>query len=111
VWALDYPVAESALLYAGCTLIANSRRRLISEYNRFIPSPEATVLDYFAKDWKGEPFQLFGTPHLIGIAIIVAINLFLIFGWKNPSLRAKLIFRYTLATILVVNETLWHLWN
>lgn len=69
------------------------------------------MLDYFVKDWKGEPFQLFGAPHLIGLAIILGINLFLIFGWKNPSPRARRIFRFTLAAILVVVESLWHWWN
>lgn len=69
------------------------------------------MLEYFAKDWKGPAFELFGTPHLIGIGLILALNVFLIFGWKNPSSRAKLIFRYTVATVLVINETLWHWWN
>jgi len=69
------------------------------------------VLDYFAADWKGAPFELFGPHHLIGIAIILLINLYLIFGWKNPSPRAKLIFRYALATVLVATESLWHWWN
>jgi len=45
------------------------------------------------------------------MAIILLINLCLVFGWKNPSPRAKRIFRYTLATILVVTESLWHWWN
>jgi len=69
------------------------------------------MLEFFAKDWQGEPFQLFGSPHLVGIAVILAINLWLIFGWKNPTLRAKRTFRYTVATILVVNEIAWHGWN
>lgn len=71
------------------------------------------MLDFFAKDWKGEPFQLFGPPHLIGLAIILLINLFLIFGWNalRPSPPARRAFRYTLASILVANETLWHWWN
>ena len=69
------------------------------------------MLDYFAKDWKGAPFQLFGPPHVIALAIILAINLYLIFGWKNPSPRARRVFRYTLAAILVIVESLWHWWN
>jgi hypothetical integral membrane protein (TIGR02206 family) len=69
------------------------------------------MLDYFAGDWKGAPFVLFGQHHLIGLAIILLVNLYLVFGWKNPSPRAKRIFRYTLATILVVDEILWHWWN
>ncbi|MBM3129348.1 MAG: hypothetical protein FJ009_12080 [Chloroflexi bacterium] len=54
------------------------------------------MLEYFAGDWKGAPFELFGAHHLIGIAIIALINLYLIFGWKNPSPRAKMTFRYAL---------------
>jgi len=69
------------------------------------------MLDLFVKDWKGAPFQLFGPPHVIALAIILAINLWLIFGWKNPSPQAKRIFRYTLAIVLVVVESLWHWWN
>jgi hypothetical integral membrane protein (TIGR02206 family) len=69
------------------------------------------MLDYFTKDWKGEPFQLFGTAHLIGLAVILLVELFLIFGWKNPSPRARRAFRYALAAILVANESLWHWWN
>jgi len=61
------------------------------------------MLSYFG-DWKGAPFVLFGPPHLIGLAIILLVNLYLVFGWKNPSPRAKLMFRYTLATILVVTK-------
>jgi hypothetical integral membrane protein (TIGR02206 family) len=69
------------------------------------------ILEYFAADWRGAPFELFGAHHLAGIALIALINLYLLFGWKNPSPRGKRLFRYTLATILVVTEILWHWWN
>jgi hypothetical integral membrane protein (TIGR02206 family) len=69
------------------------------------------MLEFFTGDWRGEPFQLFGPAHLTGIAIIVGVNLFLLFGWKNPTLAAKRFVRYTLATILIVTEILWHWWN
>ncbi len=69
------------------------------------------MLEFFAKDWKGDPFILFGPPHLIAIALIALVQLVLIFGWKNPSARAKKIFRFTLAAILVINESMWHWWN
>ena len=32
------------------------------------------VLDYFAADWKGAPFVLFGLHHVIGVASILLIN-------------------------------------
>ena len=69
------------------------------------------MLDFFAKDWQGEPFQLFGAPHVIGLILILAINVWILFGWKNPSQRTRRIFRYALALLLVVDELTWHWWN
>ncbi len=69
------------------------------------------MLEFFAKDWKGAPFELFGPPHLIGLAVILLVNLFLILGWKNPSPQARRAVRYTLAAILIINESAWHFWN
>jgi hypothetical integral membrane protein (TIGR02206 family) len=66
---------------------------------------------FFAKDWIGEPFQLFGSAHLIALTVVLLINLSLVLLWHKPGSRARRIFRYTLAGILVVNETLWHIWN
>jgi hypothetical integral membrane protein (TIGR02206 family) len=36
---------------------------------------------------------------------------FLIYGWKDPSEKAKRNARLTLAVILVVAESSWHIWN
>lgn len=66
---------------------------------------------YFVYDYQGEPFKLFGTFHLIWLALITGIVLFLIYGWKNPTEKAKRRARYTLVTILVVAESSWHIWN
>jgi hypothetical integral membrane protein (TIGR02206 family) len=66
---------------------------------------------FFAKDWTGEPFKLFGSAHLIALVVVLCLNLAVVFLWRHPSPRARRIFRYTLAGILVVNETLWHVWN
>lgn len=66
---------------------------------------------YFIYDYQGEPFKLFGTFHLAWLALVTGIVLFLIFGWKNPSEKAKRRARYTLVTIMIVAESAWHLWN
>ena len=66
---------------------------------------------FFAKDWTGETFQLFGSAHLTALAVVLVINLAIVFVWRNPSPRSRRIVRYTLASVLIVNETLWHLWN
>jgi len=66
---------------------------------------------YFAKEYTGAPFQLFGAAHLIGLALVFAINLYIAYTRNRSSLRARRLFRYTLAAILVLNELAWHAWN
>jgi hypothetical integral membrane protein (TIGR02206 family) len=66
---------------------------------------------FFARDYAGQPFQLFGGPHLIVLTLIVLINATLIFfGRRFPS-RWRGPFRYALASTLIVDEMLWHWWN
>ena len=65
---------------------------------------------FFAKDWTGAPFVLFGPPHVIALIIIALVNLSVVL-LRRISSRDRRVFRYTLAVILVVNEAAWHLWN
>ncbi|HOU13125.1 MAG TPA: TIGR02206 family membrane protein [Anaerolineae bacterium] len=67
--------------------------------------------NFFAKDWNGAPFELFGTAHLIGLALIALCNVCLIYFRDHSSATARRNFRYALAAILIVNEFAWHLWN
>lgn len=67
--------------------------------------------EYFAKDYTGAPFVLFNTPHLFALGIVALVNLLVIALRKRFSPSGKKIFRLTLATVLVLNETAWHLWN
>jgi len=69
------------------------------------------VGQYFAYDYQGEPFHLFGTFHLIWLVFISGLVLYIIFGWKNPSEKTKRTTRYTMAGIIVVAESAWHIWN
>jgi hypothetical integral membrane protein (TIGR02206 family) len=66
---------------------------------------------FFTKDYTGAPFELFGPAHLAALAIIVAINLWL--GWRGSTLsqRSRLVIRFGMAALLLVNESAWHLWN
>jgi len=69
------------------------------------------MTEFFAKNYTGEPFQLFGTAHLVALGVVLLINVLVILIRKNPSTQLRLTIRYTLAAILVLNETAWHLWN
>ncbi len=66
---------------------------------------------FFVKDYTGTPFELFGTAHLIALALVVLVNLIVVASRKRFTPRGRLIFRIGLATLLLVNETAWHLWN
>ena len=61
-------------------------------------------------EYTGAPFELFGTPHLIGLALVLLANVSLIF-LRKASERTKTIVRYTLAAVLILDESAWHLWN
>ena len=67
--------------------------------------------EFFAKDWHGAPFELFGPAHLTALAVIFLINILIVYLRNNFSPRARLATRYTLAALLLINETGWHLWN
>jgi len=66
---------------------------------------------FFAFNYSGEPFQLFGPKHLIVIAVEAAVILWLFLGWKNPTEEGKRRMRYLLAGILFVGESAWHIWS
>jgi hypothetical integral membrane protein (TIGR02206 family) len=66
---------------------------------------------YFAKDYTGDPFQLFGPGHLIALAVIVLINLSLLWLRKSENQKLKDGVRYAIAGMLVISEGSWHIWN
>ena len=40
---------------------------------------------YFAYDYDGGAFELFGTGHLVYLAILAALVAYLIWGWPAPD--------------------------
>lgn len=69
------------------------------------------MAQYFGGTWDGAPFEVFGTPHLIAIGILLAINLAFIPLRRHPRPKLQAGIRYGLAAILLVDELGWHLWN
>jgi hypothetical integral membrane protein (TIGR02206 family) len=66
---------------------------------------------YFAADYTGAPFVLFGLPHLAFLAVL-ALACVLVFLFRNRfTPRQKTGLRWFLAVWLVMNELTYHAWN
>jgi hypothetical integral membrane protein (TIGR02206 family) len=65
---------------------------------------------YFAYDYTGGAFVLFGTGHLIALGVIVLLNIAML-GFRKSSERTRTIVRWTMAIILWLDEASWHIWN
>ncbi len=68
------------------------------------------MTQFFAANYIGPTFQLFGTAHLAALGILVILNL-LLFRFKGASDRTKTMVRWMLALTLLANEIAWHYWN
>lgn len=65
---------------------------------------------FFAKDWTGAPFELFGTAHIAGLFTLLLLTLsLLLFKKSDETARARI--RLILAIILWGNESVWHAWT
>lgn len=65
---------------------------------------------YFAYDYTGAPFVLFGIWHLVALLVIVTIQ-FAMLGFRNTSARTRMIVRWSMAILLWMDEASWHIWN
>jgi hypothetical integral membrane protein (TIGR02206 family) len=74
------------------------------------PLSEDAMPQYFAYDYQGAPFVLFGTWHLAALLIIVLIN-FCMLGFRRTSGRTRTIVRWSMAIVLWLDEASWHVWN
>jgi hypothetical integral membrane protein (TIGR02206 family) len=66
--------------------------------------------EFFVWEYTGGPFRLFSPSHLIALSVVVFVNLSLVYSRRNSSPQARRVFRYSLAVLLLLNETAWHLW-
>lgn len=65
---------------------------------------------FFAYDYTGAPFVLFGTAHWIALGVVLLVGLGLT-RFKGASEAARKKVRVTLALVLWLNESAWHIWN
>lgn len=69
------------------------------------------MTQFFAKNYTGGAFELFGSPHLVALALVLFINLVIVASRKRFTDLGKKRFRFGLAALLVINELAFHLWN
>lgn len=67
--------------------------------------------EYWAREWAGEPFRLFGTSHLVLLLTVAVLTATVtLLGPRVPA-PTRLLIRRAAAVVLVVNTAVWHLWN
>jgi len=66
---------------------------------------------FFGREFSGGPFVIFSPSHLVALAVIGLVIFFTVRLRGNPNPNSRKRFRYTIAIILLVNESLWHIWN
>jgi hypothetical integral membrane protein (TIGR02206 family) len=66
---------------------------------------------YLTSDYDGPPFDLFGSGHLLALAIILAVIAFLIWGWKTHDEESRRRVRLWFAGTIFVVEISWHVWH
>lgn len=62
-------------------------------------------------EYSGQAFRLFGTPHLSALGLVVMLNGLLLLARNRLTESARRWIRYALALLLLVNESLYHLWR
>lgn len=67
-------------------------------------------MNLFALDYTGAPFEFLGAAHIGALIAILLLNIYLLrFRKADESVRRKV--RTTLAIIMLLAESAWHLWN
>jgi hypothetical integral membrane protein (TIGR02206 family) len=65
---------------------------------------------FFAYDYTGKPFILFGAAHIAALIALVFIA-FGLMRFKNADEETRKKVRIVLGIFLWVNESIWHIWN
>jgi hypothetical integral membrane protein (TIGR02206 family) len=69
------------------------------------------MAEYFEYDYAGDAFRLFGTPHIVALAVFLgSCAVLLTRGSRIPANR-RTVFRLSLAAALLANEVIYHAWG
>ena len=66
---------------------------------------------YFTSGYTGAPFEFFGTAHIVTLLIACALFAVVFYLPKITTPTSRKWIRYTLATILLLNELAYHTWH
>ena len=65
---------------------------------------------FFAREYRGPAFELFGSAHLAALLVILTLNLLLaLFRSSNEKIKTSI--GWILAIFLWLDEIAWHIWN
>ncbi len=67
--------------------------------------------EFFAADFHGVPFQLFGPLHWSALAFVAFFGAAIIVLGRRGGPRTRRALRYSMAALLWGNEILWHWWH
>ncbi len=68
------------------------------------------MTQYFAYDYTGTPFVLFGIWHLVALLVIVLLNVGTL-GFRKSTPKTRKAIRWGMAIVLWADEASWHIWN
>ncbi|HCK66569.1 MAG TPA: TIGR02206 family membrane protein [Anaerolineae bacterium] len=66
--------------------------------------------NYFALNYSGAPFDLYGTGHLIALSLVIVLCLSFLYFKNIWGEKQRKTFRISIALILFLNEIAWHAW-
>ncbi len=67
--------------------------------------------DFFAADFQGAPFTIFGRLHLVTLAVLALIGTGVLILGRRDDPRTRRALRYGMASLLWGNEIIWHWWH
>jgi len=69
------------------------------------------IAQYFAKDYTGGAFVLFGPGHLLALALVVVFNIWVVRTFRGSPEKTLSKVRWGITLVLWLNELAWHLLN
>lgn len=66
---------------------------------------------FFAMDYQGAPFLLFGQSHLTALALVLFLGSLIVFMRRTFTPAGRKIFRYLLCAVILTSEASWQLWH